>query len=489
MPTIDKSSSNKASKGAEEILLTQIKQEFTTPAEAIFDYLELVEKNLSELNLVFEDELLQIKNGAEKLIEQYEDAFKENTGPNATKQTKSPEEYSTLRHNLRTPLNAIIGYSEILLEDTEEDASEELTSDISSIIDLSRETEKAIEKFVDYIRGALSSDSSGELETAEALFKSLGSIDYSLEIDENLQNSDILIVDDNKTNCEVLERRLSLQGLKCRTSYDGNSAIEEVKKKVPDLILLDVILPDVNGLELLKLFREEHSRDDLPVIMVSAFNDVDSIAKCIQLGAQDYLPKPLNGTILLAKVISSLERKFFRERERELVNELHVQATTDQLTGIFNRRVVFDSLEKAYDDLVQGNSKGFSVLTLDIDFFKKINDTYGHSGGDEVLKSFAKNLNDTISKPNIVGRIGGEEFLAILMETDQKKIVELCNDLRNEITKKSVTYEGEEIKVTFSGGTANTSESRNASDLVNKADERLYDAKKSGRDKIVFPDK
>ena len=298
MPTLDKSSSNKASKGAEEILLTQIKQEFTTPAEAIFDYLELVEKNLSQLNLVFEDELEQIKNGAEKLIEQYEEAFKENTGPNATKQTKSPEEYSTLRHNLRTPLNAIIGYSEILLEDTEEDASEELTSDISSIIDLARETEKAIEKFVDYIRGALSSDSSGELETAEALFKSLGSIDYSLEIDENLQNSDILIVDDNKTNCEVLERRLSLQGLKCRTSYDGNSAIEEVKKKVPDLILLDVILPDVNGLELLKLFREDHSRDDLPVIMVSAFNDVDSIAKCIQLGAQDYLPKPLNLSLI-----------------------------------------------------------------------------------------------------------------------------------------------------------------------------------------------
>ena len=158
MPTLDKSSSNKASKGAEEILLTQIKQEFTTPAEAIFDYLELVEKNLSQLNLVFEDELEQIKNGAEKLIEQYEEAFKENTGPNATKQTKSPEEYSTLRHNLRTPLNAIIGYSEILLEDTEEDASDELTSDISSIIDLSRETEKAIEKFVDYIRGALPND-------------------------------------------------------------------------------------------------------------------------------------------------------------------------------------------------------------------------------------------------------------------------------------------------------------------------------------------
>ena len=183
-----------------------------------------------------------------------------------------------------------------------------------------------------------------------------------------------------------------------------------------------MILPDINGLELLKIFREGHSSDELPVIMVSAFNDVDSIAKCIQLGAQDYLPKPLNGTILLAKVISSLERKLFREREKELVNELHIQATTDQLTGIYNRRVVFDSLERAYDNLQEGKSKDFSVLTIDIDLFKKINDTYGHSGGDEVLKSFANNLNDMIAKPNIIGRIGGEEFLAILMESDLQKI-------------------------------------------------------------------
>ena len=491
MPTLDKKNvKNQASKGAEEILLTQIKQEFTTPAEAIFDYLELIEKNLDLLNLSFPDEVDQIKGGAEKLIEQYEEAFKENTGPNATDKTKSPEEYSTLRHNLRTPLNAIIGYSEILLEDTEEEATEELTSDISSIISLAKETETAIEKFVDYIRGALSEnldkDSTSQLESAEALFKSLGSIDYSVEVSENLKDSDILIVDDNKTNCEVLERRLSLQGLSCRTAYDGNTAIEEVTKKNPDLILLDVILPDINGLELLKMFREKHTSDELPVIMVSAFNDVDSIAKCIQLGAQDYLPKPLNGTILLAKVISSLERKFFREREQELVNELHIQATTDQLTGIYNRRVIFDSLEKAYNDLDLGKIEGFSVLTVDIDFFKNVNDTYGHGGGDEVLKSFAGNLDDLIKEPNVVGRIGGEEFLAILMETDLQKVTKLCDNLRQEVTSKVIDYEGNKIKVTFSGGVSNTNESRNASDLVNKADERLYDAKKSGRDRIVF---
>ena len=490
MPKLDKSLIKSASKGAEEILLTQIKQEFTTPAGAIFDYLELVEKNINEANLNASEELSQIKAGGERLIEEYELAFKENTGPNATNQQKTPEEYSELRHNLRTPLNAIIGYTEILMEDLEEELSKETAADLQSIIDLSRETEKVIEKFVDYIRGvALEDDAEGvssQVESAEALFKSLGSIDYSVDLDENLKNSDILIVDDNKTNCEVLERRLSLQGLKCRTAYDGETAIKQVRNKTPDLILLDVILPDINGLELLKTFREQYSSDDLPVIMVSAFNDVDSIAKCIQLGAQDYLPKPLNGTILLAKVISSLERKLFREREIELVNELHVRATTDHLTGIFNRMFVFEALEKAYSELLSGKRDDFTVLILDIDLFKKINDTYGHAGGDEVLKKFSKTLESFFTEPNIVGRIGGEEFLAVILDKQTENISELCEQLRQKIKANIVEYNENKIKITASGGTAQTTESRNASDLVNKADERLYEAKKSGRDKIVL---
>ena len=155
--------------------------------------------------------------------------------------------------------------------------------------------------FVDFIRG--DEDGSDEadksqVETAKALFKSLGDIDHSISLSDDLKDSDILIVDDNKTNCEVLERRLSMSGLKSRTAYDGETALAEVKKKTPDLILLDVILPDINGLELLKRFRSKHTNESLPVIMVSAFDDVDSIAKCIQLGAQDYLPKPINGCLL-----------------------------------------------------------------------------------------------------------------------------------------------------------------------------------------------
>ena len=253
---MDKLTPKETSKGAEEIVLTQIKQDFITPANAIFDYVDMVEKVLNEADLQSDDEIEQIKSSCSKLIDQYEVAFVQNTGANADSSKKSPEEYSELRHNLRTPLNAIIGYSEILMEDYEDDLEESTLEDFQQIINLARETETAIENFVDYIRGesivSKNDNSSNPLESAEALFKSLGDIEYSITLGDEIKESDILIVDDNVTNCKVLQRRLSMQGLTCRTAYDGNTAIAEVFKKTPDLILLDVILPDINGLELLK---------------------------------------------------------------------------------------------------------------------------------------------------------------------------------------------------------------------------------------------
>ena len=173
------------------------------------------------------------------------------------------------------------------------------------------------------------------------------------------------------------------------------------------------MLPDINGLELLKRFRKNHDRDELPIIMVSAFNDVDSTAKCIKLGASDYLPKPLNGTILMAKSIASLEAKYFRAREQELLKELNLKATTCPLTGIYNRQVVFDKIEECFEKLNQEKDYEFSLLSMDIDFFKSINDTYGHPGGDEVLKAVASGLRDACGE-NVIGRVGGEEFIAVL---------------------------------------------------------------------------
>ena len=478
----------KPSKGAEKILLAQIKQEFSAPAEAIEQYIDLVEQFAEENNLEISSEINQIKEAEDKLLSQYEDAFKENTATD--KKTKTNQEYSELRHNLRTPLNAIIGYSEILIEDFEEDLSEECIKDLNTILSLSRETETAIERFVDFIKGDLNESAAedseqGQIQNAESLFRSLGDIDYSLDIDDHLKGSDVLIVDDNKTNCEVLERRLSQNGLSCRVAFDGTTAIKEVEAKTPDLILLDVMLPDINGLELLKRFRKNHERDELPIIMVSAFNDVDSTAKCIKLGASDYLPKPLNGTILMAKSIASLEAKYFRAREQELLKELNLKATTCPLTGIFNRQVVFDKIEDCFDKLGKKDSYEFALLSMDIDFFKSINDTYGHPGGDEVLKAVAHSLRDACGK-NVIGRVGGEEFIAIIENKDDLNLHDYCEKIRQAVIDLSIPFQDAKINITISGGVINSSEVKDQEELVNLADERLYKAKEGGRNQFIY---
>jgi diguanylate cyclase (GGDEF)-like protein len=480
---------DKPSKGAEQILLAQIKQEFTAPADAIEQYIDLVSQYIEKNNIAVEDEIEQIKTGQQKLLSQYEEAFRENTKSDSQK-NKTAQEYSELRHNLRTPLNAIIGYSEILMEDFEDDLSESCISDLNNILSHSRETEKAIEKFVDFIKGDLKPEPSDNLgqsnvKNAESLFKSLGDLDYSLEIYDNLKDADILIVDDNVTNCEVLQRRLSQHGLQCRVVYDGTNALKEVERKTPDLILLDVILPDINGLELLKEFRSKHTDDELPIIMVSAFNDVDSTAKCIKLGATDYLPKPLNGTILMAKAVASLEAKYFREANRKLLEELHIRATTCPLTGIFNRKVVFDHGEKSFSERVSGKGKDFSLLSIDIDFFKKVNDTFGHPGGDEVIIALAKLLEEK-GKPNIVGRVGGEEFMAIIMHDESQSIEEFCVSLREDVNKLEIPFQDTMININISGGVASSSTTDSWEDMVNLADERLYKSKENGRDQITF---
>ena len=480
---------DKPSKGAEQILLAQIKQEFTAPADAIEQYIDIVSQFIEENNIAVEDEIEQIKSGQQKLLSQYEEAFRENTKSDAQK-NKTAQEYSELRHNLRTPLNAIIGYSEILMEDFEDDLSESCITDLNNILALSRDTEKAIEKFVDFIKGDLKpepSDNSGQsnIKNAESLFKSLGDLDYSLEIDDNLKTADILIVDDNVTNCEVLQRRLSQHGLKCRVVYDGKNALKAVESKTPDLILLDVILPDINGLELLKEFRAKHSADELPIIMVSAFNDVDSTAKCIKLGATDYLPKPLNGTILMAKAVASLEAKYFREANQKLLEELHIRATTCPLTGIFNRKVVFDHGENAFLERNSGEGKDFSLLSVDIDFFKKVNDTYGHPGGDEVIIALAKLLEEK-GKPNIVGRVGGEEFMAIIMHDENLSIEDFCSSLKEEVNNLEIPFQDTIININISGGVASSKGAESWEDMVNLADERLYKSKENGRDQITY---
>ena len=471
----------------EKIVLTQIKQDFTTPVDAISDYINLIIDGSDVYDDEISDEFQNIKKSAKKLRVNFNDAFSE-YADTKRKTISNDEEASILRHDLRTPLNGIIGYSEILLEDFEDDIEESHAEDINHIIGLAKEVEGAIARFVDFLKDGTdkTSESLAENESAENLFSSLGKIDYKLEIIDEIKQSRILVVDDIKTNCDVLKRRLENNTFLVEVSMSGKDALEKIAKEKFDLVLLDVLMPEVNGLEVLIKIREEYSADKLPVIMVSSFDDVESISKCIQLGASDYLPKPVNSTILTQKVASTLERKSLREREEQLLSELHRQAITDEMTGVPNRRYVFEQLERSFDDIEKNSKEHFATAIFDIDHFKNVNDTYGHAAGDEIIKKVCNLATSIIKSPNIFGRIGGEEFLAVIFNDSENHLQQICEKIRTSVEKEETLFDNQKISVTLSGGVCFSNESSSVSDLVNKADERLYLAKKNGRNKFYL---
>ena len=471
----------------EKIILTQIKQDFTTPVDAISDYINLIIDGSDIYDDEISEEFENIKKSAKTLRVNFNEAFLE-FAETKRKKINSDEEASILRHDLRTPLNGIIGYSEILIEDYEDDIDEKHNEDLSHIIDLAKEIEAAISRFVDFLKdGARSIENEEESnESADNLFSSLGKIEYKLEIIEEIKNAKILVVDDIKTNCDVLKRRLESNEFIVDISMSGKEALEKINQQKYDLILLDVLMPEVNGLEVLIKVREQYSADKLPIIMVSSFDDVESISKCIQLGASDYLSKPVNSTILTQKVASTLERKSLREREEQLLSELHRQAITDEMTGIPNRRYVFDILEKSFLEIEKESKEHFATAIFDIDHFKNVNDTYGHAAGDEIIKKVSSIATSVISTPDIFGRIGGEEFLAVIFNNSKEHLQQICEKVRSTVENDETLFDNQKIRVTISGGVCFTDESTSVSDMVNKADERLYLAKKNGRNKFYL---
>ena len=471
----------------EKIILTQIKQDFTTPVDAISDYINLIIDSSDIYEDEISDEFENIRKSSRTLRVNFNEAFSE-YAELKKKTITNDEEASILRHDLRTPLNGIIGYSEILIEDYEDDIDEKHNQDLNHIIDLAKEVEGAISRFVDFLKGGAEKDAEehSDDDSAENLFSSLGKIEYKLEIIDEIKEAKILVVDDIKTNCDVLKRRLESIEFKVDVSMSGKDALEQISNNKYDLVLLDVLMPEVNGLEVLIKIREQYSADKLPVIMVSSFDDVESISKCIQLGASDYLSKPVNSTILTQKVASTLERKSLREREEQLLSELHRQAITDEMTGIPNRRYVFDHLEKSFDDIEKKSKEHFAAAIFDIDHFKHVNDTYGHAAGDEIIKKVSKIATSVVTAPDIFGRIGGEEFLAVVYNNSKNHLEQICEKIRTSIENEETLFDNQKIRVTISGGVCFSDESTSVSDLVNKADERLYLAKKNGRNRFYL---
>ena len=246
----------------------------------------------------------------------------------------------------------------------------------------------------------------------------------------------ILVVDDVAVNVQLLTTYLTSVGYDVCTARDGQEALDKVSETQPDLILLDVMMPKLNGFEVCERLKSDPMTKIIPVIMVTALNEIEDKIKATEAGADDFVSKPFNKLELLTRVKSLLRIKQLHDELRAKVRELEQArerlrqlAITDGLTGLYNHRYLKEHLEQ---ELLRANrhQSRVSVVMLDIDHFKKFNDTFGHPAGDTILRTMARLLRDNIRKIDIAARYGGEEFFLVLIETNKNAAVQAAEKVR-----------------------------------------------------------
>lgn len=292
------------------------------------------------------------------------------------------------------------------------------------------------------------------------------------------EDSLILIVDDVKENLEVIATTLEPVGYKTVFASDGFQALEVVQIAKPDLILLDLMMPQMSGFSVCEELKADPELAEIPIIFITASHEPNNLLEAFAKGAVDYITKPFYPRELLARVRTHLELKFSREQLKKL-------ASTDPLTGVWNRRYLFTLAQQEFHR-TQRYHRPFTVLMIDIDYFKKINDTYGHALGDEVLTVMSQTILNCLRKVDFFGRFGGEEFMAFLPETDTDVAVMTAERIRETLEKLIISTQNYLVSITVSIGVASYKLGDETVDvIIQRADKALYQAKNQGRNRVV----
>ena len=295
----------------------------------------------------------------------------------------------------------------------------------------------------------------------------------------------ILMVDDVSQNLQVLGSVLDRAGYGTTSAANGQKALERVESTMPDLILLDLMMPDMNGLDVCEILHSQPHTRDIPIIMLTASTESRHLVSAFQSGALDYITKPYRVPELLARVKTHLQLKKYREQLQKALSDLEQLVITDALTGIPNRRHLFECAAKQLQQ-AKLHQRPLSLLMLDVDHFKKINDNYGHAVGDEVLKLVANNLEKSLRQEDCLSRFGGEEFVAILPNTDIEEAIVIGERVRLNLAELSILAQNHRFNITISLGiSALKPDDKNIDDLLKRADDALLEAKRSGRNRYV----
>jgi two-component system, cell cycle response regulator len=297
----------------------------------------------------------------------------------------------------------------------------------------------------------------------------------------------ILVVDDNQDNIEIIATRLRFRGYEILEASDGAQALDLVRDCAPDLILLDVMLPDIDGYEISRRIKGSDELPFIPIILVTARDSTQDKVAGLDAGADDYLTKPINFPELEARVRSMLRIKRLQDELEEKNRELERLSISDGLTGLFNHRHIHGLLAEEYER-VERTRDCMAVAMFDLDRFKSVNDSYGHQAGDRVLVELSDILRETARDIDRLGRYGGEEFIALLPETCIEDATVFVERVRREVARRPFDIGRDEpLRMTLSAGVASFPHDLidNIETLVRLADEALYSAKRGGRNRVV----
>ncbi len=294
--------------------------------------------------------------------------------------------------------------------------------------------------------------------------------------------SRILIVDDERLNLNLLNELLKID-YKVMVATSGAQALKAVSLNKPDIILLDVMMPEMDGFEVCRQLKENENSHDIPIIFITALNDAQEEARGFEMGAVDFIAKPFHNAVVKARVRTHLRLK----QKSDLLEQL---ANIDGLTEIPNRRAFDEMRIKEWSRGRRNDEIYMAAVMIDIDHFKQYNDGYGHNAGDECLINVAAALNKSLWRPgDFVARYGGEEFAAILANTDLDGALLVAERFRECIANLEIPHEYSDVApyITISVGVAAIIPNENNTQemLFAAADEMLYKAKSLGRNKVL----
>jgi diguanylate cyclase (GGDEF)-like protein len=285
----------------------------------------------------------------------------------------------------------------------------------------------------------------------------------------------VMIVDDSVALTAYHTAVLEQAGMTVKAVNNPFNVIESLLEFAPDLILIDLYMPECNGTDLAKVIRQLDAFVSIPIVFLSAENDLDKQLFAMGLGGDDFLTKPIQPPHLISSVTSRIRRSLM----------LRSFMVRDSLTGLLNHTAIKDQLDGEVAWAIR-EKKPLSFAMVDIDHFKLVNDSYGHPVGDRVIKSLSRLLKQRLRTSDLVGRYGGEEFAVVLVNADGPTAMKVLDTIRDDFSQLRHLAEGKEFPVTFSCGIADVSQFPDATKLSDAADKALYKAKHAGRNQVML---